>query len=237
MKFNDVLSEAQINELGLLKNIKGAVRGAVSGYQAKKLQSAGSAHSMRIVNNLRAEFQQLVGGGTEPTYQNLIDFLEDQGLGELETIPNPSGQQQPTNEPQRIEPTMEAVAGELSAIQIDNIIKAAVKKNYSKIVAAQQGKSVRPSAEKQPAAGTQPDPEQSAPPANAGNTVTTPQLKSPPVSGNIESIKKAYAMLDAAERAELKNQLEIIDDQDRLASGTNESKTLKIHSKFLGIDL
>jgi hypothetical protein len=236
MKFNDVLSEAQINELGIFKNIKGAVQGAVSGYQAKKLQSAGSAHSTRIVNNLRAEFQQLVGGGTEPTYQNLIDFLEDQGLGDLDTIPNPGSQQQPA-QPQRIEPTMEAVAGELSAIQIDNIIKAAVKKNYSKIVAAQQGKTVRPSAEKQPTAGAQPGPEQAAPPADAGKPVSTPQLKSPPVAGNIESIKKAYAMLDAAERVELKNQLEIIDDQDRLASGTNESKTRQVHSKFLGIDL
>jgi hypothetical protein len=237
MKFNDVLSEAQINELGLLKNIKGAVQGAVSGYKAKKLQSAGSAHSMRIVNNLRAEFQQLVGGGTEPTYQNLIDFLEDQGLGDLDTIPNPSGQQQQPSQSQRIEPTMEAVAGELSAVQIDNIIKDAVKKNYSRIVAAQKGRTVRPSAEKQPETNPQPDPEQSAPPANAGNPVTAPQLKSPPVAGNIESIKKAYAMLDAAERAELKNQLEIIDDQDRLASGTNESKTLQVYSKFLGIDL
>jgi hypothetical protein len=236
MKFNDILSEAQINELGLLKNIKGAVQGAVSGYQAKKLQSAGSAHSTRIVNNLRAEFQKLVGGGTEPTYQNLIDFLEDQGLGDLETIPNPGGQQQPA-QPQRIEPTMEAVDGELSAIQIDNIIKAAVKKNYSKIVAAQQGRSVKPSVEKQPSAGTQSDPEQSAPPANVGNPVTAPQLKSPPVAGNLESIKKAYAMLDAAERAELKKQLEIIDDQDRLASGTNESKIPKMQSRFLGIGL
>jgi hypothetical protein len=236
MKFNDVLSEAQINELGLLKNIKGAVQGAVSGYKAKKLQSAGSAHSARIVNNLRADFQKLVGGGEEPTYQNLINFLEDQGLGDLDSIPDPSGQQQ-VAQPQRIEPTMEAVAGELSAVQIDNIIKAAVKKNYSKIVAAQQGKTARPGASTQPAANAQPDPEQSAPPANAGNPVTTPQLKSPPVAGNVESIKKAYAMLDAAERAELKNQLEIIDDQDRLASGTNESKTLQVYSKFLGIDL
>jgi hypothetical protein len=236
MKFNDVLSEAQINELGLLKNIKGAVQGAVSGYKAKKLQSAGSAHSARIVNNLRADFQKLVGGGEEPTYQNLINFLEDQGLGDLDSIPDPSGQQQ-VAQPQRIEPTMEAVAGELSAVQIDNIIKAAVKKNYSKIVAAQQGKTARPNTSTQPAANVQPDPEQSAPPANAGNPVTTPQLKSPPVAGNVESIKKAYAMLDAAERAELKNQLEIIDDQDRLASGTNESKTLQVYSKFLGIDL
>jgi hypothetical protein len=44
-------------------------------------------------------------------------------------------------------------------------------------------------------------------------------------------------MLDPNERAELKKQLEIIDDQDRLASGTNESKLTKLHSNYLGIDL
>jgi hypothetical protein len=64
------------------------------------------------------------------------------------------------------------------------------------------------------------------------------QLKSPPVApGGLDGIKKAYSILDPNEKEQLKKDLEVIDDQDRLASGTNESRRVGMKSNFLGIDL
>jgi hypothetical protein len=57
MKFNDLLNETQVNELGILKNIGGALNKMRSNRQASKLQSKGAAHSGRIADNIRAEFQ------------------------------------------------------------------------------------------------------------------------------------------------------------------------------------
>jgi len=242
MKFNDLLNETQVNELGILKNIGGALNKMRSNRQASKLQSKGASHAGRIADNIRAEFQQMVGGGTEPTYQNLIDFLEDLGLSDLETIPNPAGSGSgASTPPERIEPTMEAVEGELNNVQIDKIIKDAVRKNYSKIVAAQKGRAVRSQSE--PADDTTPEPaapEQPATPTPASAVPSTPP-SAPSMSGptptTLDGFKKMYATLDPKERAALRDQLDIIDDQDRLASGTNESISQPFVSKFLGITL
>jgi hypothetical protein len=233
MKITSILNESQINELGILKNLKGAVRGAVSGYQAGKLKRKGKTHSARIVNNLRSEFHRLVGGGTEPTYQNLINFLSGHGLSELETIPDPTNTRSTTRNP-----TVEAVGNQLSAVQIDNIIRAAVRKNYSRIVAAQQGRQLNPA----PAAGGSPAPAPTTggSPAPAPTTGGSPAPAPAPtrrVPANVEAIKRAYSILDPDERAQLKKELDMIDDHDRLASGTNEAVVSKITSKFLGIDL
>jgi hypothetical protein len=66
----------------------------------------------------------------------------------------------------------------------------------------------------------------------------TTQLKAPPVvPGNLDGIKKAYSILDPNEKEQLKKDLEVIDDQDRLATGTNESRRVGMKSNFLGIDL
>lgn len=51
-----------------------------------------------------------------------------------------------------------------------------------------------------------------------------------PNSGSLEQIKKSYELLSPQERTKLKQDLDIIDDQDRLASGTNENK---IYGKLL----
>jgi hypothetical protein len=126
------------------------------------------------------------------------------------------------------------VGDKLAALDIDKIIQTAVNKNYAKIVAAQQGKSFSGNKPTE----TPPEPTKSAEPAAKPTAApTAPTLKSPPIAGNLGAITKAYSMLDPNERAELKKQLEIIDDQDRLASGTNESKLTKLHSNYLGIDL
>jgi hypothetical protein len=235
MKFNDLLNETQVNELGILKNIGGALNKMRSNRQASKLQSTGASHAGRIADNIRAEFQQMVGGGTEPTYQNLIDFLEDLGLSDLDTIPNPAGgAPNVATPPERIDPTMEAVAGGLNNIQIDKIIKDAVRKNYSKIVAAQQGRAARPQTEPTGAADPEPTaPEQPAAPTKPPSAPTM----SGPAPTTLDGFKKMYATLDPKERAALRDQLDIIDDQDRLASGTNESISQPFVSKFLGITL
>lgn len=61
-------------------------------------------------------------------------------------------------------------------------------------------------------------------PAAARPVAAAPTLKAPPVAlGNLDSFKKSYSSLDPAEREQLKKDLEVIDDQDRLATGTNES--------------
>lgn len=218
MKFNDFLNEAQLDELGLVKGIgsalkglkAGGLRGASAGYKSAKLRSKGTAHASRIVNNIKSEFEQIIGGGGSASYQDLVNFLEELGLSELESIPNPAG------------------ANELNSLQIDKIINDAVKKNYPRIVAAQKGRSLpQKSAQIEPTL----EPEQ---PAASTPAPTAPEIKAPPVSGNIAAIVKAYSILDAKEREELKKQLEIVDDQERLATGTNESK-LEVTSKFLGI--
>lgn len=50
-----------------------------------------------------------------------------------------------------------------------------------------------------------------------------------PQSATVDQFKKLYQNMDSAERQNIRNQLDIIDDQLRLASGTNESKiTTKI---------
>lgn len=78
--------------------------------------------------------------------------------------------------------------------------------------------------------------------AQASTTASQPTspapLKAPPVApGGLDGIKKAYSTLDPNEKQQLKKDLEVIDDQDRLASGTNESRRVGIKSSFLGIDL
>jgi hypothetical protein len=63
-------------------------------------------------------------------------------------------------------------------------------------------------------------------------------LNTPPVvPGSLDGIKKAYSILDPNEKEQLKKDLEVIDDQDRLATGTNESRRVGMKSNFLGIDL
>lgn len=50
------------------------------------------------------------------------------------------------------------------------------------------------------------------------------QLNAPPIApGGLDNIKKMYSALTSTEREQLRKELDIIDDQDRLASGTNES--------------
>ena len=238
MKFNDLLNETQVNELGILKNIGGALNKVRSNMQASKLQSKGAAHAGRIADNIKAEFQQMVGGGMEPTYQNLIDFLEDLGLSDLDTIPNPAGgAPSVATPPERIDPTMEAVAGGLNNIQIDKIIKDAVRKNYAKIVAAQKGRAVRPQVDPTDAATPEPEQPATPTPAAAPSTPASAPSMSGPAPTTLDGFKKMYATLDPKERAALRDQLDIIDDQDRLASGTNESISQPFVSKFLGITL
>lgn len=75
-------------------------------------------------------------------------------------------------------------------------------------------------------------------PAATAPVASPTQLKAPPVApGSLDGIKKAYSTLDPNEKEQLKKDLEVIDDQDRLASGTNESRRVGMKSNFLGIDL
>ena len=86
MRLDNILSETQITELGLISGIKGAV----SGYKASQSQRKGAEHSDRIVANLKGDFMKLVGGGQPATYDNLIKFLGTHGLRELDALVNPS---------------------------------------------------------------------------------------------------------------------------------------------------
>lgn len=73
-----------------------------------------------------------------------------------------------------------------------------------------------------------------APSATAAKPTGAAPLKAPPVAGSsLDSIKKLYSSLTPQEREQLKKDLDVIDDQDRLASGTNES--LKDIAKLAGI--
>jgi len=86
MRLDNILSESQINELGIISGLKGAV----SGYKASQSQRKGAEHSDRIVANLKNDFMKLAGGGHPATYDNLIRFLGTHGLKDLDTIVNPT---------------------------------------------------------------------------------------------------------------------------------------------------
>lgn len=87
----------------------------------------------------------------------------------------------------------------------------------------------------QPAQATPPGqaPSNTAPSVPKPRAATPPTINVPRVNGGVEGIKKAYGTLTPQERLELKHELEVIDDHDRIASGTNESKK-EFYSNFLG---
>ena len=233
MRLNDVLTESQINELGIIDKIGSGITGAVSGYKANQAQRKGNTHSSKIIANLKSDFMKTVGGGTEPTYQNLLSFLSSHGLSDLDGIPNPSSpdvaQSAAPTEPEQSElpqpdqaqpagpdlkaqaalkgrlkagaglagktgtgykasrvgvpvqklsgadaqgnPTFrtvrEDVEAELSNRQIDDIISNAVKKNYARIVAAQQNRNLGSTSDT-PTASADPTP-------NAANAFSDPE--------------------------------------------------------------
>ena len=333
MRLDNILSETQINELGLISGIKGAV----SGYKASQSQRKGAEHSDRIVANLKGDFMKLVGGGHPATYDNLIKFLGTHGLQDLDTLTNPSdphgtgtqtGLPPAGTEPEapattapdeRTEPTLEPEApaaetpankqAELKArlqkgdtlssrtgkgfsqsrvgvpvqklvgknpdgspkfsvvrefandpsalnnAQIDKIIKDAVKKNYSRIVAAQRGLPVdsgeqpdtsAPTGTTEPAAtpnttATNPfsDPDKLAEEWSAyiaGGGVVNPKLRR--LARDIMGSKKPAPVEPKAEvtpPTETKpTQAELDADHERMASGANESIG---YSRFLGMKL
>lgn len=98
MRYNDVLNEEQLDELGIFKDIKAGfkgamdngVRGAVSGFKASQSSRQGEEHSSKIVANLKAEYMKTVGGGNNATYSSLIDFLGSHGLQDLDSITDPT---------------------------------------------------------------------------------------------------------------------------------------------------
>jgi len=98
MRYNDVLNEEQLDELGIFKDIKAGfkgamdngVKGAVSGFKASQSSRQGEDHSSKIVANLKAEYMKTVGGGNNATYTSLIDFLGSHGLQDLDGITDPS---------------------------------------------------------------------------------------------------------------------------------------------------
>ena len=172
MRLHDMLTESQINELGIIDKISSGIKGAVSNVQAGRSQRKGEEHSDRIVANLKADFMKMVGGGQSATYQNLVDFLKSHSL-EVDEQPEvkPEQPQQSTQttatstatttspvtppvavppEPEDDNPNIvrgyneslaEDTSGVLTNLQIDKIIRDTVRKNYSRIVAAQQGRS------------------------------------------------------------------------------------------------
>jgi hypothetical protein len=98
MRYNDVLNEEQLDELGIFKDIKAGfkgamdngVQGAVSGFKASQSSRQGEEHSSKIVSNLKAEYMKTVGGGNKATYASLIDFLGSHGLQDLDGIADPT---------------------------------------------------------------------------------------------------------------------------------------------------
>ena len=334
MRLDNILSETQINELGLISGIKGAV----SGYKASQSQRKGAEHSDRIVANLKGDFMKLVGGGQPATYDNLLKFLGTHGLQELDALVNPSnptgtgtqtglppaGTTPATTPPgERIEPTLDPEApgtetpdnkqAELKArlqkgdtlssrtgkgfsqsrvgvpvqklvgknpdgspkfnvvredaedpsalnnAQIDKIIRDAVKKNYSRIVAAQRGlppdEDGQQTATQEPtqsASTTEPAATPNVTAANpfsdpdklaeewsayvAGGGVVNPKLRR--LARDIMGSKKPTPVEPKAEvtppAAPKPTQAELDADHERMASGANESIG---YSRFLGMKL
>ena len=205
-------------------------------------------------NKLMSDYQKWIArsGFEGPTKENLIKWMTSQRLpldGRVKqaldkivipTTPAPGGPTTPT----RIEPTLEAAGGTETPItnqQVSDILSTA-------LMDISAGGGTAPTAS--PGAPTSPGVPRTASPTTASSTTTAPASptttstapaspapsapKSLPVAANLESIKKAYSLLEPAEREQLKKELEIIDDQERLASGTNESVG---YSRFLGMKL
>ena len=104
MSLDNILSEDQINELGLINKIGSGVRGAVSGYKASQSQRKGADHADRIVANLKRDFMELVGGGQPATRDNLIKFLGTHGLQNLDALANPTTRSSTVTQP-KLSPT------------------------------------------------------------------------------------------------------------------------------------
>lgn len=68
---------------------------------------------------------------------------------------------------------------------------------------------------------TTPQPTAAAPTTQVAPAPTT-QVR-PAAPANLDGIKRAYSTLDPAAREKLKKDLEVIDDRERLATGSNES--------------
>lgn len=109
MKLNDILTESQIDELGIANRIAAGFRGARAGFKASRDKRQGKKHSERIVDILRKEFMQQIGGGAEPTMQNLLSFLKNQGLDVSSVSSNSTdtGATADDTPRQRIEPTLD----------------------------------------------------------------------------------------------------------------------------------
>jgi len=121
MKFNDFLTEEQLDELSF-SQLGAGIKGAVSGYKASGSERQGREHAKKIAARLKHEFMRLVGGGQPATKDNLHNFLSSYGLNIDDTVPEtpPTPQApaqsaaatpaQPSNvkePPVRVEPTLD----------------------------------------------------------------------------------------------------------------------------------
>lgn len=126
---------------GAVKLGKGAAdlgKRAATAYTTGRQTAVGRKHSSKIVQNLSNDFLQMVGGGTKPTLDNLKDFLISWGFEYLDQL-QPSSSAQQSASPGSLFNQGDI---KLRNREILDLLKQAVELNYSRIVAAQQGRTV-----------------------------------------------------------------------------------------------
>ncbi len=131
MKLVELMESQQLEELGIWKGLKGAaqsigrgIAAAPSAYSAARSTAAGQDKAKRIEKDLKNRFLMLAGGTGSKNFDDLSNFL-DQFNFDKSGLVDPTGS-----------------GSDLDDLQLNQVLNQAVRKNFSRIIAAQQGQAV-----------------------------------------------------------------------------------------------
>lgn len=130
MKLQEIMESQDLQELGIWQGIKGAAKsigqgiaGAPSQFAAARSTAAGQQKAKAIEKELKNRFLMLAGGSNSRNFVDLQNYLNQYTPPfDLSGISDPTG-----------------VGADLSDQQLNQLLNQAVRKNFSRILAAQQG--------------------------------------------------------------------------------------------------
>lgn len=131
MKLVELMESQDLQELGVWQGIKGAAKSigqgiarAPSQFAAAKSTAAGQEKAKAIEKDLKNRFLMLAGGSGSRKFSDLEAFLDQFNLDK-------SGLTDPTGS-----------GTDLDDLQLNQLLNQAVRKNFTRIVAAQQGQYI-----------------------------------------------------------------------------------------------
>ena len=131
MKLVELMESQDLQELGIWQGIKGAAKSigqgiarAPSQFAAAKSTAAGQQKAKAIEKDLKNRFLMLSGGSGSRKFSDLESFLDQFNLDK-------SGLTDPTGS-----------GSDLDDLQLNQLLNQAVRKNFTRIIAAQQGQYI-----------------------------------------------------------------------------------------------